>query len=162
MKLCLTDQSIQTLEAMAGQTITGVFVSGPASRDLDEAPGFLAIAFANGAVFNIFPTSVQRWEDDPRGEYFRLEVESDTAPMALENSPGDFARWSVADQLMRRLVGDSVAEVHVVRERSENEGVIDIGVQLVTKREAKLYVSAEQAGRPLTLAIKLDGKIPSQ
>jgi hypothetical protein len=154
-RLCLTDRSIKALESSTGKKITGVFVTGPRNRGLEQAPAFLAIALSNGTVLNLYPKSTRRDDASP-AEYFRLEIEPSTSPLAMEYSPGDPVRWTVADPLMRALVGDLIKEAQVVHEDAD-EGVIDVGVRLVTERNSKLYVSAEQAGLPMTLAIEFEG-----
>ena len=159
-RLRLTDRSLEALNAARGQVITGVFVTEPRNRNLKDAPGILAIALNNGTVLNLYPTSTPRNEHSP-AEYFRLDVEPSTSPLAMEYSRGDPVRWTVADQLMRALVGDSVRDAEVVREQ-ENDQDIDVGIRLVTVGNSKLYISAERAGLPMTLAIELNGKVVTQ
>jgi hypothetical protein len=159
-RLCLTERSVDALRASTGQVITGVFVTEPRNRTLQEAPGILAIALGNGTVLNLYPTSTPRDKSSP-AEYFRLDIEPSASPLPMEYSRGDPVRWTVADQLMRALVGESIKDVQVVRERQDNED-IDVGVRLVTSRNSNLYVSAERAGLPMTLVIELDGKVLTQ
>jgi hypothetical protein len=158
-RLCLTDRSIDALRASAGQVITGVFVTEPRNRNLGQAPGILAIALSNGTVLNIYPTSTARQEDLPY-EYFRLDVEPSTSPLPMEYSRRDPVRWTVADQLMRALVGKSIVDVQIVREVEDDED-IDIGIRVVSS-SASLYVTAERASLPMTLAIELDGEVITQ
>jgi hypothetical protein len=156
--LRLTESSIKALHASAGQTITGVFVPESPNRKLEKAPGFLAIALANGTVLNLYPTSTPRSESSS-AEYFRLDIEPGASPLVLENCPGDLMKWTISGPVMRALTGDAIREVQVVQEQIEDEGIVDVGVRFVTSREFVLYISAEQAELPMTLAIELDGNI---
>jgi hypothetical protein len=158
-RLCLTDRSIDALRASTGQVISGVFITEPRNRDLKQAPGILAIGLSNGTILNIYPTSTPREENLPY-EYFRLDVEPSASPLPMEYSRGDPVRWTAADQLMRALVGKSIKDVQIVREVEDDED-IDVGIRLVTS-SASLYVTAERAGLPMTLAIELDGEIVTQ
>ncbi len=68
-------------------------------------------------------------------------------------------KWTISGPVMRALTGDAIREVQVVQEQIEDEGIVDVGVRFVTSREFVLYISAEQAELPMTLAIELDGNI---